>query len=117
MATDEVDAYLRSGRTCRVGTVGADGGPRVSPLWFVSDGEAVWLNSGAKSQRWTNMVRDPRVSVVVDGDDEYMELHGVEVVGDAELSARCPARVPTIEQNNRPDRARARHLAAQICRS
>ena len=100
MTTDEVDAYLRSARTCRVGTVGADGGPHVSPLWFVWDGEAVWLNSVVKSQRWTNVVRTPRVSVVVDGGEEFMELHGVEVVGDAEVVGEVP-------RTDRPDPALA----------
>lgn len=90
MTTDEVDAYLRSARTCRVGTVGAGGAPHVSPLWFVWDGEALWLNSVVKSQRWTNVVRDPRVSVVVDGGEEFMELHGVEVVGTAAVVGEVP---------------------------
>ena len=90
MTTDEVDAYLRGARTCRVGTVGADGGPHVSALWFVWDGEAVWLNSLFKSQRWVNAVRTPRVSVLVDGGEEFMELHGVEIIGDAEVVGDVP---------------------------
>lgn len=90
MSTDEVDAYLREARTCRVGTVGADGRPHVSPLWFVWDGDALWLNSIVKSQRWTNVVRDPRVSVVVDGGDEFMTLHGVELEGRAQVVGEVP---------------------------
>lgn len=90
MTTDEVDAYLRAARTCRVGTVGADGGPHVSALWFVWDGEAVWLNSLFKSQRWVNAVRTPRVSLLVDGGEEFMELHGVEIIGDAEVVGDVP---------------------------
>jgi nitroimidazol reductase NimA-like FMN-containing flavoprotein (pyridoxamine 5'-phosphate oxidase superfamily) len=41
MTMAEVDAHLRAERTCRVGAVGADGGPHVSALWFVWDGSAV----------------------------------------------------------------------------
>lgn len=90
MTGDEVDAYLREARTCRVGTVGGDGRPHVSPLWFVWDGEALWLNSIVKSQRWTDVVRDPRVSIVVDGGDDFMELHGVELAGTAETVGDVP---------------------------
>ena len=90
MTADEVDSYLRTARTCRVGSVGADGAPHVSALWFVWDGTAVWLNSLTRSQRWTNVVRSPRVSVLVDGGDEFMELHGVEVIGEAEVVGEVP---------------------------
>ena len=90
MTADEVDAYLRTARTCRVGSVGADGAPHVSALWFVWDGTALWLNSLTKSQRWTNVVRSPRVSVLVDGGDEFMELHGVEIIGEAEVVGEVP---------------------------
>jgi PPOX class probable F420-dependent enzyme len=90
MTADEVDAYLAKARTCRVGTVGADGAPHVSALWFVWDGSAVWLNSIVKSQRWVNVVRSPRVSVLVDGGDEFMALQGVEVIGEAEVVGEVP---------------------------
>ena len=90
MTPDEVDAYLRSARTCRVGTAGVGGAPHVSALWFVWDGTAVWLNSLVKSQRWVNVLRSPRVSVLVDGGDEFMELHGVEIIGDAEVVGDVP---------------------------
>jgi Pyridoxamine 5'-phosphate oxidase len=90
MTADEVDAYLRTARTCRVATVGGNGAPHVSALWFVWDGSALWLNSVVKSQRWVNVVRDPRVSVLVDGGDDFMELHGVEVIGDAEVVGEVP---------------------------
>ena len=45
MSDDERDAFLVSERTCRVATVGRDGAPHVTPLWFVWDGSALWLTS------------------------------------------------------------------------
>jgi PPOX class probable F420-dependent enzyme len=90
MTADEVDAYLRTAHTCRVATVGGDGAPHVSALWFVWDGEALWLNSVFKSQRWVNVGRDPRVSVLVDDGTEFMELHGVELLGKAEVVGEVP---------------------------
>jgi len=90
MTPEEVDAYLREQRTARVATVGADGGPHVSALWYVWDGTAIWLNSIVKSQRWVNVVRDARVSLLVDGGAEFMELHGVELLGKAEVVGEVP---------------------------
>ena len=79
MTGDEVDAFLREERTCRVASVGGDGAPHVAPLWFVWDGEALWLNSIVASQRWTDLQRDPRVAVVVDAGEDFLQLRGVEI--------------------------------------
>ena len=120
MTPDEVDAYLRSARTCRVGTAGVGGAPHVSALWFVWDGTALWLNSLVKSQRWVNVLRSPRVSVLVDGGDDFMELHGVEIIGDADVVGDVPrtaAPDPTARRGDPHDpgrlRARRVHLAVR----
>ena len=34
-------------------------GPHLTALWFIWDGSVLWLNSIVKSQRWTDIVRDP----------------------------------------------------------
>ena len=81
MTTEELDAFLGEQRMCRVASVGGDGAPHISPLWFVWDGASLWLNSVVKSQRWTNLARDPRVSIAVDGGHDYGELQGVELIG------------------------------------
>jgi hypothetical protein len=82
MTAAEVDEFLAAERTCRVATAGKDGRPHVVPLWFVWDGTALWLSSVVRSQRWTDLMRDPRVAVVVDAGVEYMELRGVELSGE-----------------------------------
>jgi hypothetical protein len=43
-----------------------------------------------KSQRWVNVVRNARISVLVDGGVEFSELHGVEIIGDAEVVGEVP---------------------------
>ena len=76
MTDEELDAYLGTERTCTVATVSHDG-PHVTALWFVWDGECVWLYSITRSQRWTDLQRDPRVAVLVEAGEEYNELRGV----------------------------------------
>jgi hypothetical protein len=81
MTAAEVDEFLTAERTCRVATSGQDGRPHVVPLWFVWDGQSLWLSSVVRSQRWTDLMRDPRVAVVIDAGVEYTELRGVELSG------------------------------------
>ncbi len=81
MTDPEVEEFLTAERTCRVATVSRDGRPHVAPLWFVWDGTSLWLNSVVRSQRWTDLERDPRIAVVIDAGVEFSELRGVEVSG------------------------------------
>ena len=90
MTPEEVDAFLRNEHTCRVATVGGDGQPHVAPLWFVWDGTSLWLNSLVRSQRWTDLDRDPRIAVVVDAGAEFRELRGVEITGRVEVVGDVP---------------------------
>ena len=91
MTPAEVDAFLAAQRTCRVASAGADGRPHVVPLWFVWDGTALWLTSLVRSQRWTDLARDPRVAVVVDAGEQYDQLRGVEIAGTATPVGGGPA--------------------------
>ena len=90
MSQSELDAFLREARMCRVASVGSDGSPHNSPLWFVWDGSAIWLNSVVKSQRWVNLGRNPQVSIVVDAGIEFTELRGVELIGSVEHVGELP---------------------------
>ena len=90
MSAEETDAFLSSARICHVASVGAGGRPHVSPLWFVWDGSALWLNSTIRSQRWHDLTRDPRVSVVIDVGEEYNELRGVELTGRVQVMSEVP---------------------------
>jgi nitroimidazol reductase NimA-like FMN-containing flavoprotein (pyridoxamine 5'-phosphate oxidase superfamily) len=58
MNADEVNSFLAGQRTCRLATLGS-GGPHVSPVWFVWDSVALWVYSLNRSQRWTDIARDP----------------------------------------------------------
>src|SRR5690349_18151021 len=90
MTAEELDGFLREQRMCRVASVGADGRPHNSPLWFVWDGSAVWLNSIVKSQRWVNLARNPNVSIVVDAGHDFSELRGAELIGVLEQVGEVP---------------------------
>lgn len=90
MTDQERDSFLSRERTCRVATVSAGGRPHVSPLWFVWDGSSLWLYSIVSSQRWKDLVADPRLAAVVDAGEEYGELRGVELSGRVEIVGPVP---------------------------
>src|ERR1700694_4332610 len=90
MTEAERDAHLAGLRRCRGGTWGVTGAPHVSALWYVWDGAVLWLYSLIKSQRWVNLLRDPRVSVIVDTGADYFELRGVEFIGEVEFVGEQP---------------------------
>jgi PPOX class probable F420-dependent enzyme len=104
LSKEELDEFLGSERTCRVATISAGGAPHVSPLWFVWDGHSMWLNSVVKSQRWTDLQRDPRVSIVVDDGESYGDLRGVELSGSAKAVGEAPRTGEAIDELNLPER-------------
>jgi hypothetical protein len=72
MNADELNSFLAEQRTCRLATLGS-GGPHVSPVWFVWDAAALWVYSLTRSQRWTDIARDPRVAAVeIEGDADVV---------------------------------------------
>jgi hypothetical protein len=104
MTAEERDTFLRSGRTCRVASVGADGSPHATPLWFVWDGSSLWLTSIVNSQRWTDLQRDNRISVLVDAGHEFLELRGVEIRGVAEVVGEVPRTGEAVAELEEPER-------------
>jgi nitroimidazol reductase NimA-like FMN-containing flavoprotein (pyridoxamine 5'-phosphate oxidase superfamily) len=89
MSAGEIDEFLAGERTCRVATTGPDG-PHATALWFGWDGACLWLYSIVGSQRWADLGRDPRISVLVDTAHHYQELRGVEISGRAEVVGDVP---------------------------
>jgi PPOX class probable F420-dependent enzyme len=89
MSAGELSSFLGEQRTCRLATTGPDG-PHVAPVWFVWDGQAIWVYSLTRSQRWANLARDPRAAVVVDDGHHYHELRGAEIEGEAAVIGPVP---------------------------
>lgn len=81
----EVQDLLGEEMKVQVATIGTDGVPHLTTLFFdVIDGKiAFWTYN--KSQKIANIRRDDRVSALVEGGVEYAELRGVSITGRARL--------------------------------
>ena len=67
MTPAELHAFLTETRIfVKVGTLGEDGWPNVSPAWYEYDGESFWLVTKELAGFCLNMRRDPRVTLCID---------------------------------------------------
>jgi PPOX class probable F420-dependent enzyme len=69
-------------------TVGADGTPQPSPVWFVWDGQQVLLYSMAKAPKLRHIQANPRVALHFDGDSDGGDI--VILTGEARVSGNDP---------------------------
>ena len=86
MTEDEVRDFVRGSRTMTIVSQGAKGFPHPMPMWFTLDDDgAVRMTTFRKSQKVRNLERDPRVALMVEAGEQYSELRGVVMYGEAEL--------------------------------
>ena len=80
----ERDAFLAEpGVILHVATIRADGSPRVAPMWFVHEEDAIWFTPRAESEWLRDLRRDPRCALVID--EQPLPYRKVSVDGRAEL--------------------------------
>lgn len=85
MSEAEIADFVTSHRTGTLATIGADGQPHLTAMWYgVIDGE-IWLETKAKSQKAVNLRRDPRVSFLLEDGQTYDTLRGVSFEGVAQI--------------------------------
>src|SRR5438270_11137857 len=94
MSPDEIADFVVKSRTGTLATIGPDGQPHLTAMWYAEvDGE-IWLETKAKSQKAVNLKRDPRESFLSEGGDTYATLRGgsfegvAEIVDDPDVSHR-----------------------------
>jgi PPOX class probable F420-dependent enzyme len=82
----EVREFLSSGaKVLDVATLGKDGSPHLAPMWYVMDDDKVVFRSFSKSQKIVNLMRDSRLTVLVEAGNAYANLRGVMIKGTAKL--------------------------------
>lgn len=85
MSADEVAAFLDQSQTLNVATLGKDGAPHLTALWFARDGDVLLFETYGVSQKVVNLRRDPRIAVMCEAGETYQELRGVSIRGRAEI--------------------------------
>lgn len=86
MTDAELREFLRSHKTIIIVSNGRDGHPHPMPMWFaVDDDLVVRMTTFRKSQKVRNVLRDPKVSLLVEDGTEYGELRGAVIYGACEV--------------------------------
>ena len=68
----KVQKIQRSKAFAHLATVGPDGVPHSSPMWFLWDGPYIKFTTTPTRQKYRNIQRDPQVAVsITDVDDPY----------------------------------------------
>ncbi|GGU40098.1 pyridoxamine 5'-phosphate oxidase family protein [Nocardioides albus] len=81
----EIEDFLGSQMKVQVATVGADGAPHLTTLFYVLDEGRIAFWTYGSSQKVRNLRRDPRVTCLVEDGEDYFELRGVSITGRARL--------------------------------
>ena len=83
MTQAEIEAFLQAPRHAVVGTNPVDGPPQLSPVWYLWDGERLYISIAANTVKRCHLERDPRISVCIDGC--YPDFRTVMIYGTAEV--------------------------------
>jgi PPOX class probable F420-dependent enzyme len=90
--TDQQRAFLDGPRNAIVATLGHDGIPSQSVVWYVRDGDTLWISVRPDSVKARHIRRDPRISVLVLTNDGggYLRVEGTGAIdGEVDTAARC----------------------------
>ena len=84
-----VERRLRDETIGWLTTVGADGTPQPSPIWFLWDGETILIYSQPNTPKLRNIERNAQVALNLDGDGRGGDI--VILTGEARVDREAPA--------------------------
>lgn len=79
----EWNRFLRGRHVCVLSTIGPDGAPVLTPIWYLYKRDKILMRTDPGSIKALNVARDPRVSICVQ--DERPPYVSVTVYGRAEI--------------------------------
>jgi PPOX class probable F420-dependent enzyme len=85
MTEEELTEFLDTNMKVQVATVGPDGRPHLTTLFYVMVDGRIFFWTYGRSQKVQNLRRDPRVTCLVEDGEDYFELRGATVFGKARL--------------------------------
>jgi len=85
MSEAEIEEFLAGDMKVQVATIGPDGAPHLTTLFYVLDEGRIAFWTYGSSQKVKNLRRDPRITCLVEDGEDYFELRGVSVTGTAKL--------------------------------
>ncbi|MCT2400733.1 pyridoxamine 5'-phosphate oxidase family protein [Novosphingobium mangrovi (ex Huang et al. 2023)] len=97
MSDEEIVAFMDRQQNLQVATIGKDGAPHLTTVWFVAHEGRILFETYGTSQKVVNLQRDPRLAVLAEDGTTYDTLRGVSINGRAEIIADQPRRGELME--------------------
>jgi PPOX class probable F420-dependent enzyme len=85
MSDEEIEQFLLDNMKVQIATVGPDGTPHLTTLFYVVEDGMIAFWTYGRSQKIVNLRRDPRITCLVEDGEDYFELRGVSIQGKARL--------------------------------
>ena len=85
MSEEELSSFLKKQISLQIGTINKDGSPHLTTMWYFYDGENFIFHTYTKSQKIINLKRDSRITLLTEAGNQYSDLQGIIVYGNAEI--------------------------------
>ena len=85
MSKEEMATFLQNQISLQIGTINKDGSPHLTTMWYLFDGENFIFHTYTKSQKIINLKRDSRITLLTEAGNQYSDLQGIIVYGNAEI--------------------------------
>ncbi len=82
--TNEQREFLQAPHFAVVATIGGDGLPHQTVMWYVLDGDDLVLSTPKGSLKHKHLLRDSRLSVCVEEGFRYVTLSGIAAVDESD---------------------------------
>ena len=85
MSDGEIEQFLTDNMKVQIATIGPDGTPHLTTLFYVLEQGMLAFWTYGRSQKVVNLRRDPRITCLVEDGEDYFELRGVSIQGTARI--------------------------------
>ncbi len=91
----KIDQFLNRRLIGRLATVSPKGQPHVVPVWYLWDGETIWVHSFSSTRKIDHLKHNPRCALTVDTESASDGMMGVLIKGQAEIITSPASRIRT----------------------
>lgn len=117
MSPTEIVAFLKAPRHAVIGTNARNGPPQLSPVWYLYADGKFYISITTGTAKYRNLLRDPRLSLCIDGG--HPDYRTVIVYGVAEFLLGDTAEMEDLRwrliRQYYADEAAARRYAESTC--
>ena len=88
--SEKARAYLQELRFAVLATIHQDGTPQLTTMWYLLEEDGtILMNTKVGRAKERNMRRDPRISICIEDDYNFLTINGtVEMIDDPEIAQR-----------------------------